>query len=723
LHLKTNYIEDMEKDLTWTGSGSLFKSTINKLNYKTISKLDVLDTPYFVSRGLPSSSYTASTNSSIAIRAFDGDHSTYWSNSTGGSTHWLKVNLDDSYIVTEIRFLSIHSDMISSCVLSGSNDDINYINIFSFVPKSTSSEEIFKFVNNNAYKFYRLTINKTGLSTFIHINSIDLISYDRKKFLFQDGTEIKSLSRVNNPYAISFAGAGDARPSTAITFGTNFTVEFWMNVSTLYDYGSPFGYEGNVGFTSYADGRFAFNIGNGSWGTPISSLAGTIFQNRWYHVAGTYNGASTQLFINGVNVGSASNTVSVPNCLAWIGARNNNGNRLYPFIGIVDEVRIWNRALTITEVNDVMSRKVANNEEGLVHYWKFDEGTGTTSASFSGNTLSLNGATWTTTTPPYQYQKEWITIGTVPITQNMFITDGMDDLSIIDNDTIQQLASPTPVLLCWTDNNTAPNKQTKITAIPHPKLILPLVDLDIKGVVQNLNLLTNVTGSAILRVVASSNAGMTWKSYKSGVWNIVDITNLSNIKDNGMTAEELNSLDESKLLELSPNGKFRLAYYLEQNDLDEQLLINSLSSVEKITTSTPTLNSLTIIYDELDKKYSGLMFMDTLNQYYSTSFGEILKYLDMGTLIAGQTSFDVKVKLTNTYPFDVQNVQLWAEHNIEGLTVEFSKTNNPFIGEQSLTYNQRLNFDEVIEFYIRLTVDPTAKVGGNFDIRVTAEKA
>lgn len=228
-------------------------------------------------------------------------------------------------------------------------------------------------------------------------------------------------------------------------------------------------------------------------------------------------------------------------------------------------------------------------------------------------------------------------------------------------------------------------------------------------------------GDSKILIISSGDQGSTWKTFKQNTWKTVDISNLIKVKNNGMTADEINLLTREDWLALNPNQKIRLAYYLEQENSKETVEINSLSSIERITTSTPTLDSLTIIYDELDKKYSGLMFMDTSEQYYSTSIGEILKYLDMGTLVAGQTSLDVKVKLTNTYPFDVKNIRLWSEHDIEGLAVQFSKSTNPFIAENELFYDQQLNFDEIIEFSIRLVVDPSTQSGGNFDIRVSAD--
>ena len=59
------------------------------------------------------------------------------------------------------------------------------------------------------------------------------------------------------------------------------------------------------------------------------------------------------------------------------------------FIGQIDEVRIWKRALTQTEIRNNMSKKLAGTESGLVAYYKMDEGTGTIVEDSSPN--SNNG--------------------------------------------------------------------------------------------------------------------------------------------------------------------------------------------------------------------------------------------------------------------------------------------------------------------------------------------
>ncbi|MBI3744042.1 MAG: hypothetical protein HY261_07150 [Chloroflexi bacterium] len=66
----------------------------------------------------------------------------------------------------------------------------------------------------------------------------------------------------------------------------------------------------------------------------------------------------------------------------------NGGN----FVGVMDDVRIYSRALSSTEISTVYN-------SGLVGYWQMSEGTGTTTADASGNgntgTLT-NGPTWVT---------------------------------------------------------------------------------------------------------------------------------------------------------------------------------------------------------------------------------------------------------------------------------------------------------------------------------------
>ena len=89
---------------------------------------------------------------------------------------------------------------------------------------------------------------------------------------------------------------------------------------------------------------------NGGW-TDAESTAGAVPQGTWTHLVGTYDGTTITLYVNGAQVatlaksGAMTNTGS-QNCV--IGGRADSTSNLFP--GLIDDVRIYSRALTSAEV-------------------------------------------------------------------------------------------------------------------------------------------------------------------------------------------------------------------------------------------------------------------------------------------------------------------------------------------------------------------------------------
>lgn len=94
--------------------------------------------------------------------------------------------------------------------------------------------------------------------------------------------------------------------------------------------------------------RLVFNINIGGTTREIYSL-GVIIPREWTHVAATYDGSAATLYINGeVSVSTAySGTVGSGTGYTDIGSENNSGSR---FRGLIDDVRIYDRALSAEEV-------------------------------------------------------------------------------------------------------------------------------------------------------------------------------------------------------------------------------------------------------------------------------------------------------------------------------------------------------------------------------------
>jgi len=83
----------------------------------------------------------------------------------------------------------------------------------------------------------------------------------------------------------------------------------------------------------------------------------TPFSNgTWYHIVATYDGANMKLYVDGKLIGQQAQTGNLAQT-AWdllIGIRRDNSN---PFDGIIDEVRIYNRALSVEEIQSLYQMK------------------------------------------------------------------------------------------------------------------------------------------------------------------------------------------------------------------------------------------------------------------------------------------------------------------------------------------------------------------------------
>jgi hypothetical protein len=71
--------------------------------------------------------------------------------------------------------------------------------------------------------------------------------------------------------------------------------------------------------------------------------------NAWSHLASTYDGSTLRLYVNGVLV---SSTAAAGSLAASSGVLRIGGNGVWPewFAGLIDEVRVYNRALTAGEI-------------------------------------------------------------------------------------------------------------------------------------------------------------------------------------------------------------------------------------------------------------------------------------------------------------------------------------------------------------------------------------
>ena len=136
----------------------------------------------------------------------------------------------------------------------------------------------------------------------------------------------------------------------------------------------------------------------------ISNAAMQIKAGRWYHIAVSFDNGKMVVYLNGVKVGegdaSEIGVTSVdfstvhseeddgkPRCF-WVGY---SYDKWRYWNGRICECRIWNRVLSESEINAPKHfYQVDPSSDGLVAYWKFDEGEGSVIKDHSplGNDLT-----------------------------------------------------------------------------------------------------------------------------------------------------------------------------------------------------------------------------------------------------------------------------------------------------------------------------------------------
>jgi hypothetical protein len=120
----------------------------------------------------------------------------------------------------------------------------------------------------------------------------------------------------------------------------------------------------------------------------------------WTHVAGTYDGTTLKVFVNGLLDGQTTfggSFITTTRELR-IGGGLNNNTEYFP--GDIADVRMWNITKTEAEITASMNTTLTGTESGLIANYQFTEGTGTTTAnSATGNAYPgsfTNSPAWVT---------------------------------------------------------------------------------------------------------------------------------------------------------------------------------------------------------------------------------------------------------------------------------------------------------------------------------------
>ena len=235
--------------------------------------------------------------------------------------------------------------------------------------------------NNNASNY---DVNPFNLSK-------GLVSYWHFDESSWNGTagEVKDVMGNNNGTAANNANVSSGVHGSAASFDGDsqyvsigndsslnpslITLSAWVNVNT--DGGNYKGivtkwnssstiktsYMLRLGYCYSNELMFYINNGSSTYGTYACSQSNNLAANKWYHVAGVFNGTDLKLYINGTLVYFYTTRVvgSINASIAnvYIGQYDDSQNR-YRFPGSIDEVMIYNRSLTDDEIKSLYNSRL-----------------------------------------------------------------------------------------------------------------------------------------------------------------------------------------------------------------------------------------------------------------------------------------------------------------------------------------------------------------------------
>jgi fibronectin type 3 domain-containing protein len=154
----------------------------------------------------------------------------------------------------------------------------------------------------------------------------------------------------------------DISDAPALHFSTGMTLEAWVKPATIGNAWRDVIYKGNDNYYLEATSTNGRRPGGGGiiGGSTAEAFGGApLTANSWAHLALTYDGATLRLYVNGTQAVSTarSGTIQTSTNPLQIGGDGFYGQY---FNGAIDEVRVYNRALTAAEIQTDMSTPIGS---------------------------------------------------------------------------------------------------------------------------------------------------------------------------------------------------------------------------------------------------------------------------------------------------------------------------------------------------------------------------
>jgi len=260
------------------------------------------------------------------------------------------------------------------------------------------------------------------------------VSPDSLEIVLEPGTTGTDMITINNTggsdlffniigpnCAVQFDGVDGYIQIPAISPITNvplnqFTFEGWIYFNELTGSTQQFmeGHTENSEIFFETNGNdncmmFHFADDGGGFATVTTN---PLSLSNWHHIAGTYDGIEQRIYLNGISENVITRNTTFTITTGFTMGKDYEGNIQY-LNGVIDEVRIWNVARTQEEIQSSMYKELFGTEQGLVGYWKFNEGIGDTAfdkSPYGNNGILQGGVSWSDSSAPIFSLPDWLNL-------------------------------------------------------------------------------------------------------------------------------------------------------------------------------------------------------------------------------------------------------------------------------------------------------------------------
>lgn len=265
------------------------------------------------------------------------------------------------------------------------------------------------FPNTTALEMGRLLLDPT---LFPSLSRTDMYTtLTTAGYSTTDATSAVNTIYGNPSYALNISGSSSylaAPNNNAYNFGTgDFTLQCWVKTTAsgtvISRKGGPGG-SGNGGFLLVIKGNGVIKLAtdNGFGFYEINTNAPTVIRDgNWHFLTAVRQSSQLTIYVDGNPVSSAPRSninppINVNNSLSLvIGSTDQWQEEFRQFTGQLDEVRIWNIALSQATIKAQMNTRLQGNEPGLIGYYTFSAQNGNDSSPLRNNANPTGNITYT----------------------------------------------------------------------------------------------------------------------------------------------------------------------------------------------------------------------------------------------------------------------------------------------------------------------------------------